>query len=275
MKNTQTIERLDRVMNIFKVSEAHIRPHCIVVGPSGAGKTHNIELLVEKHGLPSIQINAAQLTKEGMSGNSLSKALTPLTQFGNSPVVVLVDEFDKLFISGNSNSELAHEVTNGVQNEFLRVMEAKTTDVFADYGKYVRARTENALFIFMGAFNGQENINVDDLREFGVKTEFLGRAGLVFNVEKPSIEDLLAMLKKSDLIEQYSKLFPSIKRAKVEADIGAELRKAHENNTLGARAINALVHQYYINGGLKAEAAKRSLFSGTLDFSPGSAVVKK
>lgn len=271
MRATDTVDKLDRVVQIFKTSEGHIRPHSIVVGPSGCGKTHNVTRLVEKHDLPYFEINAAQLTKEGLSGNSLSKALQPLLQYGNSPVVVLVDEFDKLFISSNSNSSMAHEVTMGVQNEFLRVLESDTTEVFGEYGKYNKARVKNALFVFMGAFNGQENLTVDDLRGFGVKTEFLGRAGLIFNIEKPSINDLIQLLKQSGLIAQYSKLFPSIKRAKVEADITAELRKNHENNTLGARAINALVHQYYIQGGLKVETVKRSLFSGTLDFNQGAA----
>lgn len=271
MRSTETVDKMDRVIQIFKTSEAQIRPHCIVTGPSGSGKTHNVSRLVEKYDLPSMEINAAQLTKEGLSGNSLSKALAPLGQFGNSPVVVMVDEFDKLFISGNTNSSVAHEVTTGVQNEFLRVLESKTTEVFGEYGKYVKARCENALFIFMGAFNGKENINVDDLREFGVKTEFLGRAGLIFNIEKPSIDDLIKLVKESDLLAKYTALFPDVKRARAEADIIAELRKNHENNTLGARAINALVHQFYINGGLKPAAARRSLFTGTLDFSPGAA----
>ena len=69
-----------------------------------------------------LEINAAQLTKEGTSGNSLSKALSPIMMLpANQLTIVFVDEFDKLFINGNMNSSLANEVTVGVQNEFLTV----------------------------------------------------------------------------------------------------------------------------------------------------------
>ena len=45
-----------------------------------------------------MEINGAQLTKEGTSGNSLSKALTPLLEMSEKLVICFVDEFDKLFI---------------------------------------------------------------------------------------------------------------------------------------------------------------------------------
>lgn len=266
MSNEATLKKLDNVFKIFKASEGKVRPHSIITGPSGSGKTFNVDVLCEKHELPSLEINAAQLTKEGLSGNSLSKALAPIIAYGNTPVIVKVDEFDKLFISGNSNSMLAHESTGGVQNEFLRVLESKTTQVFGDYGKYHGARIENALFVFMGAFNGQPDITLDDLREMGVKTEFLGRVGLVFNMEKPALSELLSLLKKSELMEQYSALFPKVKRQQAEQAIAAELRIHYEKNTLGVRAINTLVHQYFINGGLTHAVAKKSMFERTLDF---------
>src|SRR5690625_837717 len=117
MSNQQVVEKLRNVLNIFQASSAEIRPHFILTGPSGSGKSFTLELLVQELGLGFISINAAGLTKEGTSGNSVSKALSPLLQMGNAPTVCFVDEFDKLFISGNNNSELAHEVTNGVQNE--------------------------------------------------------------------------------------------------------------------------------------------------------------
>ena len=107
-----------------------------------------------------------------------------MMQFQSKPSVVFVDEFDKLFISGNANSDLAHESTNGVQNEFLKVLEGGTASVFGDYGKYVQISTSKTLFVFAGAFNGELDITIDRLRMFGLKTEFLGRVGLVYNVSQ-------------------------------------------------------------------------------------------
>ena len=42
-----TIEQVRRILNIFKTSEADIRPHFFLTGPSGSGKTYTIEQLCE------------------------------------------------------------------------------------------------------------------------------------------------------------------------------------------------------------------------------------
>jgi ATP-dependent protease Clp ATPase subunit len=179
--------------------------------------------------------------------------------------LVFNDEFDKLFISGNTNSELAHETTNGVQNEYLKVLESKTTAVYGDYGKYINADVSKSLFVFGGAFNGQENITVDALRDFGIKTEFLGRVPLVFNLQKLSIDSMRAALEESALLAKYLKLFKDSKKDRVVAEIMPHIERAHEKNTLGIRIINALLHQYFINGGKLPEAvASKTTFQETL-----------
>ena len=42
--------------------------------------------------------------------------------------------------------------TTGVQNEFLKVLEGDTAEVYHDYGKYARASVKNVLFVFAGGF---------------------------------------------------------------------------------------------------------------------------
>lgn len=261
-----TVEQLDRIIQIHANTEGAIRPHAVIAGPSGSGKTWNILNLCVKHEVPLLEINAAQITKEGMSGNSLSKALAPLMNMMGQPCVCLVDEFDKLFISNNSNTSGAHEVTTGVQNEFLKVLESDTTAIFGDYGKYVQARVDNVLFIFAGAFNGEPEITIDKLRDFGVKTEFLGRVGLVFNMEKMPLDELLELVEKSDLIDKYAKLMPTADPAEAKKRIAEVITEGYEHNTLGARQINTLVHQYFINGGITKAAAKETTFTKTLEF---------
>ena len=178
------VKELSRIFDIFKVSEGQIRPHFILTGDSGSGKSYIIEQLSNQKELGFISINAAQLTKEGTAGNSLSKALAPVAELKGVMTVVFVDEFDKLFISDNSNSSLANEVTLGVQNEFLKVLESPTTAVYGNYGHYVNIDISKCLFVFAGAFNNEENMSLDKLRTFGVKTEFLGRVGLVYSTDK-------------------------------------------------------------------------------------------
>ena len=261
------IKELSRLFEIFQASEAELRPHFILTGASGTGKSFNIKMLAEKFDLGFLEINAAQLTKEGTSGNSLSKAMTPLMNMQQQLTVCFVDEFDKLFIAGNNNSELAHESTNGVQNEFLKILESECTSVFGDYGKYVDVPVKNVLFVFAGAFNGEPDINLDKLRAFGVKTEFLGRVGLVYNTTKVSLDTLLNILKESKTLAMYLDLFSEVKREKAIADISKHIRENYEMNTLGIRMVNTLITQYFIQDGkLNREEAKHSTFQSKLKF---------
>lgn len=218
------IEEISRIFEIFKASECEIRPHFILTGQSGSGKSFTIRTMAKEHELGFIEVNAAQLTKEGTSGNSLSKALSPLMQIGSKPCIVFVDEFDKLFISGNSNDSCAHETTTGVQNEFLKVLESDVTTVYGDYGKYVNIPSNNVLFIFAGAFNGEENINIDRLREIGIKTEFLGRVGLVYNTKPLTLDDLYQIIENSELLDKYLALFRDVNRDEVVYDLKNTLK---------------------------------------------------
>lgn len=260
----EAINAIKKIMTIFQASEGVIRPHFIVTGPSGSGKSHTIEYLANELDMVMISVNAAGLTKEGTAGNSLSKALTPLMQYGNTPVICFVDEFDKLFISGNANSDLAHETTNGVQNEFLKALEGSTS-VFGDYGKYINIKTDNVLFVFAGAFNGEENIDLDRLREMGLKTEFLGRVGLAYGLSKVSLEEMESILNNSPLLEKYLELFPKVNKDVVVTSLMRVVKDNYEKNTIGVRIINTLLHQYFIEGGIKEKETKKVTFQKTLE----------
>ena len=258
--NEVVLKQIKRVLEIFKNSESELRPHFLLSGPSGCGKSFNIAKLVKDLDLHFIEVNAAQLTKEGLAGNSLSKALAPLKYIEDKLVVCFVDEFDKLFISGNHN-ECANDSTIGVQNEFLKVLEADTTSVFGDYGKYIPINVSNVLFIFAGAFNGAE-MSLDKLRDFGVKTEFLGRVGLLYNMEKSTVAEYIEALKNSKQFALYSELFPMSTKKKAEAidAISKEIRAAYDTNTLGFRLVNTLINQYFISGGFPEKTPNKSVF---------------
>lgn len=122
------IKEVNRIFQVFVNSNCKIRPHFILTGESGSGKSFTIKQLCDMNELNFLEVNAAQITKEGISGNSLSKILSPLVNYSHTPIVVFVDEFDKLFINGNTNSQLANESTASVQNEFLKLLESDTWD---------------------------------------------------------------------------------------------------------------------------------------------------
>lgn len=260
----ELINEVEKILQIFKASDCEVRPHFILTGESGSGKSLTIRAMAEEHELGFIDMNAAQLTKEGTSGNSLSKALAPLLGMGKKPVICFVDEFDKLFISGNSNDSHAHETTTGVQNEFLKVLESDTASIYGDYGKYINVPAKNVLFVFAGAFNGEEDITLDRLREIGLKTEFLGRVGLVYNTKTLTLEDMYRIIDTSPLLKKYCKLYENVDAETVALKIKEYIRDNHEMNTIGARLINTLIHQYFIKGGLLEKQVKEVSFQTKL-----------
>lgn len=257
------VDQINEIFRVFKASDGKIRPHFILTGPSGSGKSFNVLQKCGEHNLSYIEINAAQLTKEGLSGNSLSKALSPIANYANNLVVCFVDEFDKLFISGNQNSDHAHESTTGVQNEFLRVLESRVTSVFGDYGKYREITVDNVLFVFAGAFNGEEYLTAERLQQIGLKTEFLGRVGIVLNMVKTPLETMLSLVEESEVVKDYCDVY-DVPKEQVVRDLKEAVKNRFETNIIGVRLITSLAHQYFLNGGKipEQEPAKKKVSAG-------------
>jgi ATP-dependent protease Clp ATPase subunit len=245
-EQAEVVKQLSTVFETFKKSRGKIRPHFMLTGSSGSGKSANIEALAKHHKFDFIEINAAQLTVEGVSGNSLSKALSPLREAQNSLVVCFVDEFDKLFIRGSSNSELGHDSTTQVQNEFLKILEAQSVAVFGDYGKYTPVNTDNVLYVFAGAFNGAKDLDVPKLKAFGIRPEFLGRVSLVFNMPAISLNSYFKVLQDHSLLAEYLKVFPNFDKNKVLKSIKTSIEEMYDNNVIGLRLISSLIHTYFI-----------------------------
>lgn len=235
---------LSRVMDAYIQSEGVIRPHFLLSGESGTGKSHLIKTLAKEREIQFLEVNAAGLTKEGISGNSLTKALEPLRNLDTSKgLVVFVDEFDKLFTNGSG--ENSHEALAGVQNEFLTMLESDHASVFGDYGKYIKVNVSKTLFVFAGAFGGETNLTDEKLREMGVRTEFLGRVSLHFSTTRISLQSLMDLVDHNILLTEYLKVFKK-PRKKVVNEIQAQIKMVYKNNSIGVRVVNQLIHQYFL-----------------------------
>ena len=108
---------------------------------------------------------------------------------------------------------------------------------------------------------------IDRLREIGLKTEFLGRVGLVNNTKELTLEDLYQIIDNSELLKNYLSLFKAVNREDVLTKVKKVVKDNYEMNTLGARLINTLIHQYFIKGGkLGDEEIKEITFQRELSF---------
>lgn len=245
--------QVENIFDVFLSSNATIRPHFFMTGPSGSGKSHLINVLAAERKIPYFEMNAAQLTVEGVSGNSLSKAIKPVQDYAQQPNICFVDEFDKLM---QRNGTETQEYSLGVQDEFLHMLEANETEVFGSYGKYDRVSVANTLFVFAGAFSGKSIQTITDLSKTGIRKEFLGRIPLILHTSKVPFSEMEVIIDRSSLLADYMKMYSDKKPpAKILAEIKDELRKLLAEYDIGLRAIDSIIHQYFINGRYKPTVA--------------------
>jgi ATP-dependent Clp protease ATP-binding subunit ClpX len=251
------------------------KPKCnmLVIGKSGMGKTSTIQAAAELLDIPIVIEDASELRGSGWKGKQVSEIIRDIQEAVAKRsrkkedaefAIVVLDEIDKIFMDRTTDKSFSPV------NNLLKFIEG-TECGFGDGSNRVQMRTDNLLFICIGAFDGLEEIieqrikpkkigfavsddennlpkdnilkevTTKDLVAYGVNEQFLGRFSLVTVMNELEREDYEDILLKSEIspIKQMDLLFGQEHGVSISISPKAaqELAGQVMHSDLGARAL--------------------------------------
>ena len=199
------------------------KAHILIAGPSGTGKTEMMNIISRKMNKPVFKADATAYTKEGYVGKSVYSMLRGLLSAADEDIekaqngILIIDEIDKK-AGGSEKDDVSG---TAVLNSLLKIMDRDVVEIETSREQTIPFDTSNLTIVFMGAFsdlysrkenkneigfgttssNEEKDIKItkQDLIEYGLPAEFLGRISKVVYTKELKENDLVNILLKSEI----------------------------------------------------------------------------
>ena len=197
----------------------------LLAGPTGTGKSETVRWIAEYLDVPFVEMPATALTQEGYVGKKpedIIRALLAAADWDSRRAeygIVFVDEIDKIRRSGPTGSL---DVSGaGVQMSLLPFLDGTTYSVIRGEVSHT-VNTQHVLIVAAGAFqlpsskqesrqssatDESRNLSINDLADYGLIDEFVGRFSRVVNLQTLTIEQLKQILVTSPTLKEQRELF--------------------------------------------------------------------
>lgn len=208
----QDAAKRDAAIIAYNTLFRKVKENAMFIGPTGCGKTHIWRCLQKLFPNKIEIVDGSNITNDGWKGDKKWNSLlqSPIFYEGERAILV-IDEADKMLAPKYSNSE---NVSQSVAAEGLKLMEGIVVDIKSGSVNY-QVDTSKISFVLCGAFSNKADeiaknnsgssigfgavlhaakaydrpLTPQDLIEYGVMPEFIGRIQRIVNLQSMAMED--------------------------------------------------------------------------------------
>jgi len=261
------------------------KSNILMIGPTGCGKTHIARNLSEILEVPFVVVDGTEYTEAGYYGKDVEVMVAELLYSANMEVeraekgIIFIDEIDKIArrLNGMKDGSSGRDIRGeGVQQALLKMLEG--SKIFVPYNitqhwnkhDFVQMDTTNILFICAGTFTdlykggrprpagfkrkektgaakpAEDRIMVEDLLQYGMLAEFLGRLPVIVELDELTDEQMMRIVREppDSVLNEYTQLLAmdDIELEVSEAALKRIVQEARRRK-LGARGLRAIFEE--------------------------------